>query len=154
MTVEWQDSRWPRGIAAALRLISKSVADQGTLRIEVEEPRALGRLILEDGAGKVRYALVDSIKTRKKWFYVPAQAAENGMVLKNEAGETLFALPGSGNAESPHPPARPTQNAGSASEEALESPESPDVPAIKTAPLENGAQTSVSSTEEQGGMEA
>ena len=92
MTVEWSEKRWPGIIHMLLRLFHAKAADQGALRIRLEEPAALGRMILEDREGGVLYALIDSSRTRDKWFYLPADTAEAGMALKNEAGETLFRL--------------------------------------------------------------
>ena len=92
MTVEWSEKRWPGFVHALLRLFHAKAADQGALRIRLEEPAALGRMFLEDRDGAVLYALIDSSRTRDKWFYLPAETMENGAVLKNEAGDTLFTL--------------------------------------------------------------
>ena len=77
-----------------LRLFRVKAADQGALRIRLDEPAALGRMALEDWEGNVLYALIDGSRNRDKWFYLPANTMEAGAVLKNEAGEVLFSLAG------------------------------------------------------------
>ncbi len=90
--MEWSEKRWPGFVHALLRLFHAKAADQGALRIRLEEPAALGRMFLEDREGAVLYALIDSSRTRDKWFYLPAETMETGAVLKNEAGDILFTL--------------------------------------------------------------
>ena len=109
MTVEWQESRWPPALSAVMRLMRISAAGQGALRIRLDEPQALGRLILEDQAGKTLYLLIDSIRNRNKRFNLPGRTAENGLILKTEAQEVLYALPGVYSA-----PVRPAPQAVSA----------------------------------------
>ena len=90
MIVAWSEKRWPGFIHMLLRLVHAKAADQGALRIRLDEPAALGRMVLEDREENVLCALIDSSRTREKWFYLPVDTAEAGMVLKNEAGEVLF----------------------------------------------------------------
>ena len=104
MTVEWREKRWPGCIHLLLRLLRVRAAEQGALYIQADEPGPLGRLFLEDAGGVVRYALIDCSRNRKKWFYLPASAAETGLVLKNETGETLFALAAAPSGGEPMPP--------------------------------------------------
>ena len=92
MIVEWSEKRWPGCVHMLLRLCRLKAADQGALRIRLDEPAALGRMVLEDREGNVLYALIDSSRTRDKWFYLPAGTMEAGAALKNEAGDVLFSL--------------------------------------------------------------
>ena len=90
MTVDWEEHRWPRFVHWLLRLLRLPQADQAALRVQVDEPQALGRMTLEDLAGNPLCALIDCMKNRKKSFYLPASVAERGFALKSEAGVTLF----------------------------------------------------------------
>ena len=96
MLVAWEERRWFRIVHMVLRWFRSPAASQGALRIQVDEPQALGRMLLEDPEGKVLYALIDCNKNRKKWFYLPVSAVEGGFVLRSEKGETLFSLPAGG----------------------------------------------------------
>ena len=141
MTVEWRESRWPKAVRSLLRLLRQPAAETGALFIDAGEPRALGRLTVEDGAGNVRCALIDSVRSRTKWFYLPAALVQDGGVLKDQAGETLFTLPSAAAAtpdiqaaqSAPPSPAPAAPSAPPPGNEAEAAPPSDEAPAAAAA---------------------